>query len=188
MGEQRENGWLSDSSNRTNKSVSQPHPYVPASTDHRLIPSHTRRPRSIQSPVSSLFLLKLLITALLNNSMSCVEHVYESGLFRWFGFGITYKFYFRGKNSQAFDDESKPSLSESAVWFCICYSLLSWVFIFNLFPRKSTQCTNPLVLTLQKIVRVSDFRKLHGNGKMAGQHNCRVSGLLHMEKNWRNDF
>ena len=26
--------------------------------------------------------------------------------------GITYKFYFRGKNSRAFDDESKPSLSE----------------------------------------------------------------------------
>ena len=76
----------SDRTNGTNTSVSQMHPYVPASTDHRLfIPSHTRRPRSIHSPVSSLFLiLKLLSTALLNNSMCCVEHVFESGLFRWF--------------------------------------------------------------------------------------------------------
>ena len=36
----------------------------------------------------------------------------QQGLFRWFDFGITYKFYFRGKNSRAFDDKSKPSLSE----------------------------------------------------------------------------
>ena len=73
----------SDRTNGTNTSVSQMHPYVPASTDHRLfIPSHTRRPRSIHSPVSSLFLiLKLLSTALLNNSMCCVEHVFESGCF-----------------------------------------------------------------------------------------------------------
>ena len=86
VGEQIENGWESDRTNGTNTSVSQMHPYVPASTDHRLfIPSHTRRPRSIHSPVSSLFLiLKLLSTALLNNSMCCVEHVFESGLFRWF--------------------------------------------------------------------------------------------------------
>ena len=35
---------------------------VPASTDHRLfIPSHTRRPRSIQSPVSIFLILKLLV-------------------------------------------------------------------------------------------------------------------------------
>ena len=54
----------SDRTNGTNTSVSQLHPYVPASTDPRLfIPSYTRRPRSIQSPVSSLFLILKLLSS-----------------------------------------------------------------------------------------------------------------------------
>ena len=36
------------------------------------------------------------------------------------------------------------------------------------------------LVLLQKIVRVSDFRKLHGNGKMVGRHNRKAGGLLHM--------
>ena len=64
VGEQIENGWESDRTNGTNTSVSQLHPYVPASTDPRLfIPSYTRRPRSIQSPVSSLFLILKLLSS-----------------------------------------------------------------------------------------------------------------------------